>query len=120
MSLLEDTRLKCNDMQYYQILEYLEQGYSIKFAAEQLGVPYSRALKYHENLEFLNQLEEEGEDNESIVNLAIKKSLYLELKSHDIRTIRQLYDSFECPEDFDVDEKLLNKIKLVINNIERR
>lgn len=117
MSLLINTRLKCQDMQYDQVLEYLEQGYSIKFAAEHLGIPYSRALKYHKNLYFLHQIETEGEDNESIVHLDINKSFYLELRSHDIQTISQLYDALECPEDFDIEEILLNKIKLLVNTL---
>lgn len=117
MSLLSDTRLKCEDMQYDQVLEYLEQGCSIKFAAERLGIPYSRALKYHKNLDFLHQIEAEGENDQSIVHLNIKKPFYLELKSHDIQTINQLHDALEYPEDFDIGEILLNKIHLLVNSL---
>lgn len=117
MSLLDTTRSKCQDMQYDQVLEYLEQGYSIKFAAEQLGIPYSRALNYHKNLEFLDELREEGEDSQSIVHLDIRKSFYLELKSHDIKTVNQLYDALECPEDFEIQDILLNKINLLVNSL---
>lgn len=117
MSLLDTTRSKCQDMQYDQVLEYLEQGYSIKFAAEQLGIPYSRALNYHKNLEFLDELKEEGEDSQSIVHLDIRKSFYLELRSYGIKTISDLYNALDHPEDFDIEEILLNKINLLVNSL---
>ena len=89
-TVVDKYRNYCKDMKFFDILDELEQGYSMKSAAEKLKIPYSRTRLYHMKLSEFHRLCNLQNNPDSIVNLNISYKDFRKLESMRIKTISRL------------------------------
>ena len=114
-TLIDKYRNYCKDMKFFDILNELEQGYSMKFAAEKLKIPYSRTRLYHMKLSEFQRLCNLQNDPDSIVNLDISYKDFKMLESMRIKTISRLRSLLADPlSRIDFSKKLLSNCALAL------
>lgn len=115
-TLIDKYRNYCKDMKFFDILNELEQGYSMKFAAEKLKIPYSRTRLYHMKLSEFQRLCNLQNDPDSIVNLHITYRDFKLLESMRIKTISRLRSLISDPLSIvDFSKKLLGNCRLALD-----
>ena len=106
----------CNDMKFFEILDLLQNGYSLKFCAESLNIPYSRTRMYSQKLSEFHRLCSLQNNPDSIVNLDINYKDFLKLESMRIKTISRLRSLLSDPlSRVDFSRKLLGNCRLALD-----
>lgn len=106
----------CNDMKFFEILDLLQNGYSLKFCAKSLNIPYSRTRIYAQKLSEFHRLCSLQNNPDSIVNLDINYKDFLKLESMRIKTISRLRSLLSDPlSRVDFNRKLLGNCRLALD-----
>ena len=114
-NVVDKYRRYCEDMKFFDILNELQQGYSMKFAAEKLNIPYSRTRLYSQKLSEYHRLCNLKNDPDSIVNLDISYKDFKLLESMRIKTISRLRSLLSDPLNrVDFSRKLLGNCSLAL------
>ena len=115
-TLVDRYRDYCNQMKFFDVLHELESGYSMKFAADKLKIPYSRTRLYHTKLSEFHRLCNLQNDPDSIVNLDITYRDFKLLESMRIKTISRLRSLLSDPlSSVDFSKKLLGNCRLALD-----
>ena len=106
----------CKDMKFFEILNLLQDGYSLKDCAAELNIPYSRTRMYSQKLSEFHRLCNMQNDPDSIVNLDISYKDFLKLESMRIKTISRLRSLLSNPlSEVDFSRKLLGNCRLALD-----
>lgn len=115
-SVVDHYRDYCEDMKFFDILNELQQGYSMKFAVGKLKIPYSRTRSYHIKLSEFHRLCNLQNNPDSIVNLDITYKDFKLLESMRIKTISRLRSLISDPlSTIDFSKKLLGNCRLALD-----
>ena len=114
-TVVDKYRNYCNDMKFFDILNKLQQGHSMKFIAKKLKIPYSRTRLYHIKLSEFQRLCNLQNNPDSIVNLDISYKDFKLLESMRIKTISRLRSLLADPlSKVDFSRKLLGNCALAL------
>lgn len=106
----------CKDMKFFEILNLLQNGYSLKDCAAELNIPYSRTQVYSQKLSEFHRLCNLQNNPDSIVNLDITYKDFKLLESMRIKTISRLRSLLSDPlSSVDFSRKLLGNCRLALD-----
>lgn len=110
----------CKDMKFFEILNLLQNGYSLKDCAAELNIPYSRTRLYSHKLSEYYRLCNLQNNPDSIVNLDITYKDFKMLESMRIKTMSRLRALISDPlSTIDFSKKLLGNCRLALDEYDK-
>ena len=115
-TLVDHYRDYCNEMKYFDIMNILQKGGSMRDASEVLGVPYARTRAYWNKISEYHRLCNLQNNPDSIVNLDIAYKDFKLLESMRIKTISRLRALISDPlSTVHFSKKLLGNCRLALD-----
>lgn len=115
-TLVDHYREYCYDMRFFEILNIVQSGESMRHASEILEVPYSRTKLYSERISEYHRLFNLQNNPDSIVNLDISYKDFKLLECMRIKTISRLRSLIADPlSRVDFSKKLIGNCRIALD-----